>query len=224
MKKELDFMKKSYSICFFAFAFILVLGLAYYVSYKYSMAEFQKKQELRNNELSYLNNGTTGEGSDTEEGAISVDTTKEDTITNRTTYILEYYNSKDYSLKEEKLNVPANFIGLTRDELISYLKEYESTPSIEDLEEGFEKFELVSFSSETIVLRKTYHPTDSAYKYYLVAENNYITVYYMDKETVFSYTDILLSSLPEEMQQKIISGEYVTDIHQLYNFLENYSS
>lgn len=217
-EKGVELMKKSYGICFFAF--IIVLGLIYFVSYKYSMAEFLKEEEIRKNELSYLNN----EGRELDDNSIAVDTSKEDTITNRTTYILEYYNSKDFSLIEDTLATPADFIGLTRDELIKYLKNYEEFPSIEDLESGFEKFELVSFSKNKIVLRKTYYPINPDYKYYLVAENNYITVYYMDKETVFSYTDILLSSLPEEMQQEIISGKFITDIHQLYNFLENYSS
>lgn len=218
-EKGVESMKKSYGICFFAL--IIVLGLIYYVSYKYSMVEFQKEQEIKNNEFAYLYNQQENTDSNS---SVAVDTTKEDTIANRTIYILEHYNSKDFSLTEETLATPADFVGLTREELIEYLNDYENSPSLEDLEAGFEKIELVSFSKDTIVLRKTFHPINEDYKYYLIAENNYITVYYMDKKTVFSYTDILLSSLPEEIQQEIISGKYVTDIHQLYNFLENYSS
>lgn len=221
-EKGVEPMKKSYGICFFAL--IIVLGLIYYVSYKYSMVEFQKEQEIRNNEFAYLNNEQKNTDSDSEDSSVAVDTTKDDRITNRTIYILEHYNSKDFSLTEETLATPADFVGLTREGLIEYLKNYENSPSLEDLESGFEKFELVSFSKDTIVLRKTFYPMNADYKYYLIAENNYITVYYMDKKTVFSYTDILLSSLPEEIQQEIISGKYATDIHQLYNFLENYSS
>ena len=46
----------------------------------------------------------------------------------------------------------------------------------------------------------------------------------MDKKTVYEYTDIKVEILPEEIQKQIRSGNYITDIQQLYNFLENYSS
>ena len=67
---------------------------------------------------------------------------------------------------------------------------YEEAPDIEDLEEGLTSFELISFSKDRIVLRKTYQPPAKDYKYYLIEENGYITVYYMDKKTVYEYTDI----------------------------------
>lgn len=204
-------MKKAYGICLCAFA--VILGVAYYTSYRYSLKRFDDT-EVKEEQIAL---------SDDDE-LLPVDTTKEDRITNKTNYTLEYYDSKNYSLREESLPIPADFIGLSREELIDYLKEYESSPSIEDVEGGFEKFEVVSFSSNSIILRKTYYPVERDYKYYLIAENNYVTVYYMDKTTVYSYTDIHLNNLPEKLQQEIAGGKYVLDMKELYDFLENYSS
>lgn len=206
-------MKKAYGICFCAL--VIVLGLSYYASYRYSLKRFDSTESEEGKNIVLAND---------EEELLPVDTTKEDRISNKTIYTLEYYDSKNYSLKEEIRPVPADFIGLNREELIDYLKEYESAPSVEDIEEGFEKFEVVSFSSDSIILRKTYYPVERDYKYYLIAENNYVTVYYMDKTTVYSYTDIYLNSLPEELQQEIVGGKYILDIKELYNFLENYST
>ncbi|OYP01270.1 hypothetical protein CG709_11305, partial [Lachnotalea glycerini] len=159
-----------------------------------------------------------------DEPVVSVDTNNEQTVVNTTKYVLEHYNSKEYTLNEETLPTPADFMGLTRDELIDYLTEYEKAPSLEDRQLGFESFELVSFSKDQIVLRKTYHPYADDYKYYLKDENGYVTVYYIDKSTIYEYTNIAVDSLPEDLQEELVTGKYMSTMNELYNFLENYSS
>lgn len=193
-------------------AAVLLAGIVY-GSYRYSL------YKLDNIDLSGIGD-TDPSGNE----FLTVDTIDQDRITNTTKYVLEHYNATDFSLKEEQKNIPAEFVGKTREELIEYLKTYEEAPPIEDLEEGLTSFELISFSKDRIVLRKTFQPPAKDYKYYLIEENGYITVYYMDKKTVYEYTDIQVEILPEEIQKKIKSGNYITDIQQLYNFLENYSS
>ena len=54
--------------------------------------------------------------------------------------------------------------------------------------------------------------------------DNYVVVYLEDRETVYMDTDILLTELPEELQQEIIQVMFIPDEESLYNFLENYSS
>ncbi|MFA9377525.1 MAG: hypothetical protein ACERKZ_12315 [Lachnotalea sp.] len=202
-------MKKTLAVSLFLFATLSVS--VYFLSYKVSTDIYEKE-----------NNATTEIKE--EEEVISVDTTKEQKVTNTTKYTLEHYNSKEYTLNEETLPTPADFIGLTRDELIEYLKTYEEAPTLEDKKLGFESFELVSFSQDKIVLRKTYYPYSDNYKYYLVAEGGLVTVYYSDKNTIFEYTSISLDSLPSNLQDEILAGKYISDLDELYNFLENYSS
>jgi hypothetical protein len=200
-------MKKTCIVSLFLFA-----GLAfsvYFLSYKVSIDLYEQENRASNLE---------------EEEMVTVDTSKEPIVTNTTKYVLEHYNSKEFTLKEETLPTPADFIGLTREEIIEYLQEYEKAPSLEDKQLGLESYELVSFSGDQMVLRKTYYPYSDNYRYYMIEEGGFITVYYIDKSTVYEYTNISLESLPSELQEEVKVGKYIFDLNELYNFLENYSS
>lgn len=201
-------MKKRY---WAVFGLIVVFAVfAYYISYK-----------TTSDMLGNTKNDT--ELTKEEDYVLPVDTNKEKNITNKTKYTLETYNSKDYTLDEQLIPMPVEFIGLTREEIIEYLKEYENAPSLEDREKGFKSFELISFSEDNIVLRKTYYPYD-IYKYYLTDEDGFVTVYYSDHSTVYEYTSISTNNLPDALREEIKNGKYISDLSELYNFLENYSS
>lgn len=62
------------------------------------------------------------------------------------------------------------------------------------------------------------------YKFIIVEESDYLTVYYADQVTVYEYTDIRYSDLPDDVRQKIRKGYCVKDEDTLFGFLENYSS
>lgn len=62
------------------------------------------------------------------------------------------------------------------------------------------------------------------YKFIIVEESDYLTVYFADKVTVYEYTDIRYSDLPDDLRQKIRKGYGVEDEAALFGFLENYSS
>lgn len=62
------------------------------------------------------------------------------------------------------------------------------------------------------------------YKYVIVEEGDYLTVYFADRTTVYEYTDIRYSDLDETLRQKIRKGYYISDEQTLFGFLENYSS
>lgn len=201
-------MKKTYVLSLFLFALLSIS--VYFLTYKVSRDIYE--DESNQIEL------------DTQELVVSADTNNDQTVTNTTKYILEQYNSKEFTLNEESLPTPADFVGLNREQLINYLHDYEESPSLEDRQLGFESFELVSFSQDQIVLRKTYHPYADNYKYYLIAENGLVTVYYSDESTVYEYTNITTEDLPEELKEEILKGKYIKTLDELYNFLENYSS
>ena len=188
--------------------FVLVMSLAFLISYNNTVSNYEKQKQEQ-------------ELAESETQIQAVDNVSEDTVTNKTSYILESYDVKTDSLVQETLPTPAVFIGLTRSELIEYLKEYEAAPTTEDIKNGFVNFALVSFSSDTIVLRKSY---EIKYSYYLIEEAGLVTVYKEDMETVYEYTDIRVSALPTALQEEIKAGKYMQDNQELYNFLENYSS
>lgn len=62
------------------------------------------------------------------------------------------------------------------------------------------------------------------YKYVIVEEGDYLTVYHADRETIYEYTDIRYSDLDDSLRQKIRKGYCIRDEAELFGFLENYSS
>lgn len=62
------------------------------------------------------------------------------------------------------------------------------------------------------------------YKFVIVEESDYLTVYYADKVTLYEYTDIRYSDLPDDLRQKVRKGYCIKDEETLFGFLENYSS
>lgn len=135
------------------------------------------------------------------------------------------YDTINDTTSEEVTAIPAKYIGMDRQSLEEAVKSYELSPPLEELNKGLMDVELISFSPERVVLRKSYYlPDENKDEYILVVENNYITVYNAGMEDVYLYTDIRLDELPQEVQNEIIQKKYVESEEELYNFLESYSS
>lgn len=204
-------MKKTYFISFFLC--VTMLGLVYLSAYYYSVY-YMKDTNLRTkNSLE----------SDADE-FVSADTSRPQKTKASTKYIEEEYNLTEYTLKEHEMDIPIEYIGVNRDELIKKLKDYEAFPAEIELEAGFERIQLISFSEEKIIVRKSYRPVEIPDSFYLMVENHYISVYYSDKKNVYMYTGIPLKRLPEELQKEIIDMKYIDSLEALYQFLEAYSS
>ena len=60
--------------------------------------------------------------------------------------------------------------------------------------------------------------------FYIKAADGYVTVYLGDGKTVYEYTSILVSELPDAIQKELENGKKVDSLGQVYGFLENYSS
>ena len=141
-----------------------------------------------------------------------------------TEYILETYNISTGEGFSENLSIPPEFVGLNRNELLSYLNEYMMELPLEEYEKGLLSCELVSFSDKTIVLKKTYNSDEILYKYYIVVEDNVVVVYYCDKKTVYEYTGINAADMDMEERMRLSKGIEVETEEELYSILENYSS
>lgn len=66
--------------------------------------------------------------------------------------------------------------------------------------------------------------TTKQYKYVVVEEANTLTVYYVKDHIKYLSTDISVSNLPQDLQEKVAEGLQFIDEKSLYDFLENYSS
>ncbi len=226
-----------YFISFFSLS--LLFSACYYLSYRHALNEFNEKAVERNEELRKImasNNGKLpGEdndsdltkensGEETLDSSVAADGMSDYTIKPSTVYKLQVYDVKTGITTEEYLPTPSYLIGLNRLEVIEYLDNYTQELPLSEFEKGLISFQLVSFTKDEVVLKKTYNQDEVVYKYYLKAENGYIVAYYGDKKTVFDYTSVSVENLPERDIEDLEAGILVKDLEQLYGLLENYSS
>lgn len=143
----------------------------------------------------------------------------------QTVYILEHYYTSDKQLTQEKLPMPAEYVGCTREELLEKVQMYAKNPSKEDIEKGFKDVSMVCFSPNKLVLRKTYEVSqaDAAYQVRLNREGT-LVVYYADSDQIYTETDILYNSLPAKIRTEIDTGVKLYGLQEVFDFLENYSS
>ncbi len=151
-------------------------------------------------------------------------------ITANTQYNIQKYDITTGLLEEEKTIAPDKFIGMNRERLIEELDEYNQSPPLTELNEGFRYIELVSFSPIKIVVKKSYESIEeetsqeSMNGYFLLNDNHYVVVYDHKLENVYMNTGILVEDLPETLQNEIIRMKYIENEGELFNFLESFSS
>ena len=137
--------------------------------------------------------------------------------------IIEHNLNTGEEIRSENI-IPTKYIGLNREKFITEMEHYEISPALPDIRKGFRNQFVISFSHEEIVLQKNYSGVNEKAHFYIVSKDNKLVVYYEDMETIFLTTNILLSSLPINLQLEILSKKYFETEEELYNFLESYSS
>lgn len=207
-------MHKTYIISLLIACVILSLGGISVYQYNLLCTERQTENELikeaQNNSVLTANN-------------------QEPIVKRDTEYIMEKYDAASLKLTEEKLTVPVEMFGLSREELIDYVNKYQESPTLDDIGKGFLSAEVISFSKDKIIIRKNYEgsleedalTTDC---FILVAENDYASVYRNDYSHLYMTTDIPLERLSSELKQEIMDGKIFYSTEELYHFLEDYTS
>ena len=191
------------------------------------LKEYQRQEEL----LMHNPEDTIKEGEDTSNvddiagnNSIAVDTQNQDTVLLTTKYFLLTYQLNTNELITEQLTPTSDMIGLTRAELIDKLANYmKNVPEAEDAK-GLYAYELLAFSKDEIIIRKSYNKDFLPNQYYMVAEDGKIVVYYSDLKTVYEYTDIEALYLPENTRNDLMKGIYIKDEDELFTLLESFSS
>ena len=149
---------------------------------------------------------------------------EEQVISADTQYIIEELDLQKGTSVETKWKTPDKYIGMNRQRFVKEMELYQQSPSLKDQELGFVSVEVVSFSKEKVVIRKSYIFKEICTSFYLVNEKNYVVVYCDDLKTVYMNTNITLDSLPDGLKQEIIQNKYIATEEELYNFLESYKS
>lgn len=147
-----------------------------------------------------------------------------ETLNAETEYILREKDLLSGSEVEVSEDIPDMYIGMNREQFLSAMENYEAAPPLSEKERGFVSLDVLSFAPSRVVIQMNYRYVQPSESFYVVAINDLIVVYLEDRRTVYQYTNIRLSQLPEQLQQEIIGVMHVTDEESLYDFLENYTS
>lgn len=147
-----------------------------------------------------------------------------ETINADTEYILREKDLLNGSEVETSEDMPEMYIGMTREQFLTAMENYAAAPPLSEKERGFVSLEVLSFAPSRVVVQMNYRYVQPSESFYIVAINDLLVVYLEDRETVYQYTNIHLSQLPEQLQQEIIKVMYISDEESLYDFLENYTS
>lgn len=225
---------------FVAMSFLFCI--CYYASYQNALTNFNKKTKEQKDSLyselvrvSEENKALLSELASKEkemarlaarptQDTVEAGSVPHNTVLPTVSYMEETYNAATGALDSMSKVAPGFLIGMTREELTAYLAHYMENLSIAEYEAGLLAYEIVSFSENSVILRKTYDATRNPYKYYVNISDGMVTVYYSDLESVFEYTHIPAVDLSEENRTALINGIYVKDREELYSLLEGFSS
>lgn len=219
---------KKASIYLVSFLLLCVMfSTCYYFSYRHALNDFNKRAVEYKDKLYKLAKEakpteTPGQNMDK---SVPVDGTEATaTVQPTTKYTLEIYDMKQENTQTQVLNPPAYLVGLTRDEVIAYLADYMSDMPLSEYNKGLISYELVSFSANEIVIKKTYNEDFLPCRYYVAVRDGYVVVYNSDLKSIYSYTEIEAKNLPEKDRMSLSQGIYVNSLEELYALLESYSS
>lgn len=213
---------------------LTVFALGNYICYKSALKHFEEMQLSSEEKAydkfeSYVSDKVDAKYKELEqqqlmEDDIPADTSGTDKLGVQTVYQIENYDAVKDTTVVEYETLPEELIGLTREKADDYCKNYMKNVPAEEFLMGLQSMGVTSFSDERLVVKKIYDSSKVKYKYYLIAVDGEVVVYYGDKKTVYEYTGIETSTLVAKERRALKKGIEVSDENELYSILENYSS
>ena len=223
------FLMKQKKVYIYLMSFIgltVMFSASYYLSYRHALYEFNRNSIERNSEYAKLEKDINIEPEYTT-GLIESQTTttvNSLTVLPSTTYKLELYDKATDNVETKQQNPPADIVGLTREEIIEYTEKYMEDMTLSEYNNGLFAYELLSFSEDEVVMRKSYDVSSIPFRFYVVVKNGFVIVYNSDLKSVHSYTGIEASKLPEGDRVQLSKGIYINTLEELYGLLESYTS
>lgn len=207
-----------------------LFGFCYYLSFRNALLHYNREAVEQNTKL--LNDILEASGENErllqqmikEKEEVLQTASSAESLRATASYFLETCYLQSQTEEREQLAIPGFMVGIDRRELTAYIEGYMEAMPINEYLAGLVAYEIVSFSEDRVVLRKTYDESRVENQFYLCQKGDFIVVYYSDLRTVYEYTEIRVDSLQEEMQNSIEQGFYVKDAQELYSILEGYTS
>ncbi len=204
MKKQVCGILAAFGLMFF------LLYAVYYFSYQ-DLKEQQREELAEGEENSPRDSGETESGK-IESGIAGAAKLQELTVSMDMRYVCQSYDPAAGELTEQLLPMPEEYLGLTRSELVSKLSQEEDGKA------------LVVFSDSRLVVRDRNQVDPEDYKFLLLLEEGYLTVYYSDRHDVYLETYLTEEELPAAEVPALKRGYYVKGEAELYDYLQSLTS
>ncbi|MBQ9120039.1 MAG: hypothetical protein IJY09_08330 [Lachnospiraceae bacterium] len=156
--------------------------------------------------------------------AVETDTIRQAYILPDTKLLIETYEMSTGAFTIEEKVPDAVLVGMTREELMEELKKEMENMPVSEYERGLLSNELITFSEDKVIVRRTYDAERIEYLYYIAVKSGEVVVYYSDRKTVYEYTGISAATLAEEDRLALMSGIPVQTAEEMFALLESYSS
>lgn len=215
--------------CCATLGMLTVVVAANYVCYRSAVKQFTEQQKFYEQQLSNRMENQLASRVDEKfeeverEQDIAVSNTEEK-LNVDTIYQVENYDVQKDQTETDYLSLPEKLVGYTREEADEYFKNYMNNLDVEEFLDGLQSIGVTTFSDERLIVHKVYDRSKVKYRYYLIAVDGEVVVYYGDKKTIYEYTGILVNTLSEKEQADLKQGVEVKDEKELFGVLENYSS
>lgn len=204
MKKQVCGILAAFGLMFF------LLSAVYYFSYQ-DLKE-QQREELAEGEENSPRDSSETESGKIESGIAGAAKLQELTVSMDMRYVCQSYDPAAGELTEQLLPMPEEYLGLTRSELVSKLSQEEDGKA------------LVVFSDSRLVVRDRNQVDPEDYKFLLLLEEGYLTVYYSDRHDVYLETYLTEEELPAAEVPALKRGYYVKGEAELYDYLQSLTS
>lgn len=204
MKKQVCGILAAFGLMFF------LLSAVYYFSYQ-DLKEQQREELAEGEENSPIDSDETESGK-IESGIAGAAKLQELTVSMDMRYVCQSYDPAAGELTEQLLPMPEEYLGLTRSELVSKLSQEEDGKA------------LVVFSDSRLVVRDRNQVDPEDYKFLLLLEEGYLTVYYSDRHDVYLETYLTEEELPAAEVPALKRGYYVKGEAELYDYLQSLTS
>lgn len=160
------------------------------------------------------------------EEKIQVSSRDENIISADTSFIVIEVNLEDQSEQVQEIPVPTYYMGMNREDFEKQIQNFDRSPSLQEMQKGFQGSEIRSFSGGKVELCKFYQePQEEEEEYYYLAiSQNKVVVYKADGRTIYMETDIPAEDLPPDVLLELVQKRVVNTEEDLYDFLESYSS
>lgn len=199
-------VRRRYTMVCLLFGASILLAAMCYGSYRYAERVTEERLERKEEKQAQVEQTSGG---------------TEQKTSSDTKYIIEIYNKDTEESVREERTMPSEYAGMTREELESYIKKNLNEKKEEEGEEGLVGMELVSFSREELVIRKTYQEGTG---YILRLVDGEVAVFDKGKGDEYEKTGISQKVLSPEEVQALQEGYSVDSEKDLYSILENFSS